>query len=683
MAIWTLGINDEAAESLEALRVTIRTISFSSQQEDEAVLVGYHAEAILNFQDWVEVFKDSVRVFCGVVTKITPNLQPNDESIEYRISGPWWFLEHLEYQSDIYSWKSTPAASGGPCPAGQVFHVNGSNGWGECFEVMHSTHVYLNINNEFPTGSTDVVRPTGWQMQEAVDWTEARFAGTPRITLDPLTSGVAGFNDIYIPSEEMRDITCSEVLKKMLRWSPDAVTWIDYTTTVPELHIDKRANLAVATIPIGAVEDSDNLVITPRDDIVPPKVVIKYEISHMIDSGVFTVLQTDAAPTLASSGVGSDEEFRAFRVTVDMIGSKSHTERAVMRTVAIPTASGATAATWWKTRIPSLRNHTMTDVTWGRSPTIEPDNGDIYELAEGSVQSWMGLRVQEITVSSTYNVSDSLNRATSQSQTVSARINVTNYNTANALMSFSRNQLDAWGEPVPTDLALRVYNGLKDVQYEGTISIVEDEVGLDLSIGKVLRITGADPAWGTMDALIQKVVLNPETGKTTVNFGFNVPLSPSDMMMLLRIQRYRNPTDWYSKYGEPSGWASSTVMNATPISDNTFGGGFDRRLVASTDVGHSDPVQCVILDPASGGTFGAATGGVPTIVMKNATGTGHLPPRLYMYGGTASGGTVDMKVADIEGKTVSFQWFHFLDADNSCVPMKCLMLMSTPEADVV
>ena len=103
----------------------------------------------------------------------------------------------------------------------------------------------------------------------------------------------------------------------MLRWHPDCVAWFDYTTTpYPTLHIRRRANLAAVALPVGVAPLSSVKGITPRNDLVPPSVVIHYEITGSSNGQSTFNLAIDAAPTTATGA-----EFGAVCCTIPLRGT--------------------------------------------------------------------------------------------------------------------------------------------------------------------------------------------------------------------------------------------------------------------------------------------------------------------------------------------------------------------------
>ncbi len=90
----------------------------------------------------------------------------------------------------------------------------------------------------------------------------------------------------------------------MLRWHPDGVTWFDYATTPPTLHLRQRANLAAAVFSVAG-QPHTGLDIAARPDLVPPVVVLKYQILNQndgIDQATSMWTNIPAPPANSSRG---------------------------------------------------------------------------------------------------------------------------------------------------------------------------------------------------------------------------------------------------------------------------------------------------------------------------------------------------------------------------------------------
>ncbi|HZQ46822.1 MAG TPA: hypothetical protein VFC07_07425 [Verrucomicrobiae bacterium] len=169
--------------------------------------------------------------FQGLVTQVPRNGSLDAESMAYKVSGPWWYLENLVF---LQAYQQILLGVGAP-PGNPVI---GSG---------VSSHLFMNLDSLAPVGPTLQVGKltTGQQILAALDWCLAPFLDantTPPFQIGRITPGVD------VPIDEVRDITCAEVIHKMLRWSPDAVAYFDYTTMPPTFNCLRRAEMAVVNL---------------------------------------------------------------------------------------------------------------------------------------------------------------------------------------------------------------------------------------------------------------------------------------------------------------------------------------------------------------------------------------------------------------------------------------------------
>jgi len=132
------------------------------------------------------------------------------------------------------------------------------------------------------------------------------------------------------------------------------------------------------------------------------------------------------------------------------------------------------------------------------------------------------------------------------------------------------------GDPVPVGIAQMVYESLKTLQYEGTHAFYDDSgeiVAGTVGMGNVLNISGGRSEWGTMNAQIQAVEYDFETGLTTVTVGPAKHLNAGDLTALFLINRFRytwnNPAIRTTGQGGSGGQVD--LGAGTPKQDTTHG----------------------------------------------------------------------------------------------------------------
>ena len=176
-------------------------------------------------------FSGGTSWFQGLVTQIPRAGAPDAESMMYRISGPWWYLDNLVFQQAYQNILLGFAVAGDPTTA--------------IYGPANSSHLFL---NQAPVAEALEKINTGQQIIEALNWALLPFVNagvTPPFQIGAVTP------DIDVPIDEVRDITCAEVIHKMLRWTPDAVTWFDYSTSPPTFNCKRRTELAAVNLDVS------------------------------------------------------------------------------------------------------------------------------------------------------------------------------------------------------------------------------------------------------------------------------------------------------------------------------------------------------------------------------------------------------------------------------------------------
>ena len=236
-----------------------------------------------------------------------------------------------------------------------------------------------------------------------------------------------------VPFDEVTDLPCAECIRKMLRWSPDAVAWLDYSTTPPTFNVTPRASCIATLIPfLGPVESID---IKALRDLLPPSVVIRNLQENKVDGTPAVAVIPDVWPPGATG-----TEFGALVQSVRLAGSNSTYQKQPVVSTPIPTDNSANAdsgdgdsggpaddptITWWRRKVAWLQQFSadrlaITNVYGIVDPGQLDPGGDgsplddditLYpnELISGSVASWMGCTVGATTWSAlvTYSYPDS------------------------------------------------------------------------------------------------------------------------------------------------------------------------------------------------------------------------------------------------------------------------------------
>lgn len=431
--------------------------------------------------------QDGEHWFRGRVTQTPVFGNVSGEAQQYTLSGSWWYLEQIIYQQN---WMEP---------------TNPDDEESTLKEVAKS-HLILgqDVNG--------LALTIGEQIHDVIDYVN-RAMGTSVIQL------AENFElAVNIPFDECKDLSCAEVIKRLLRWVPDVVTFFDYTQNVPVLHILRRAQLLPVTFNVSQLS-SYRLI--PRQDLLVPSVVLKFEKTHRNSGNSWKTVEVQKYPETATG-----QELQALVMTIELEGTQSSYVQQTMETSLIQMNS----ATWWKNHLPGLKDVQNLTIT-------EPSRGGSLpnEVLSGTVADWMRCRAESDIVRA--KISYETEEEVVSQRAVAVKINTTDARskTYRDLVSFTSE------ETVPQDLAQRVYEGVSVLQYEGQLVTEQPEVTGSF-LGKVINLIGGRSEWETMQAVIQSVEEILDTGKTTLTLGPAKHLGPDDLSELTKSNRWRFST---------------------------------------------------------------------------------------------------------------------------------------------
>lgn len=461
--------------------------------------------------------------FRGRVTSRRRSVSGNSAVCSVEVAGPWWYLEQLVYQQP---WATQGSAD------------------------TFRSHCLLNLTKEGQPWSTRE------QIHDALTW--ARDRAVARYGSAPFQWTKESLPEASIPSDEVRDTTTAEIVRRQFRWLPDCVTWFDYSTTPPTFWARRRSQLAGLNLAWGPQITAADFM--PREDLVVPSVALKFEQVNAIDGSPIAEVTQQIYPPGATG-----DEFGALVATIDLAGGTAVHVSGYVRSEPLP---GNTAGwtEWLKTKEPWL-NDTRVQIrsldSISRAPT-DPEDGTSTlprELLEGGVTDWMTGDVQQETVKirATLRILDDAGAVLDdQSRTFTINIQTTNIATG----TYSALQEFVAGEPVPVGLAQTVYEGLSTAEYQGSIVLTDPEFAVAVSPGMRLSVTGADRAWETMGASVQEVAEDLVSKSVRISVGPPSHLGPRDLVDLLRVNRFR------LVISRPNGRSSGTSGGSVSLPKN-------------------------------------------------------------------------------------------------------------------
>jgi hypothetical protein len=544
-AKWSFEQLKRTAKSAEIGRVTF--VDKTAKVDDDPKLA-YKAP--------VTIQQDGAPWFSGIVTK-TPRMAGRSEAISYEISDPWWYFANTVFQQ---MWGTTTLAGG-------------------AYESITSARSRV-INSQSLDG---VKMDLGMVMREVIYYVLYAVAGEPFPTVvDPTThiaappsAGGLPFTvgtlspTMIIPYAEVTDKTCGELIKLCLRWIPDAVQWFDFSTVPPTLNICQRPALTAKTISLfgGTVLNPNRFNPTPRNDLLVPAVIAKYEQVVSIDGDSKDYITVDKFPLDAA-----DNAVGALVATIDIQGGSSTYQHQDIVVQNLPvSATGTATLPWLKAHIPWLFGtvskpslYDIAGITCDTFYGFDIDSQDPFamgeaptgfvvanmnkELLSGGITKWLEDDQQifgcfiVLSFRLRYTGSDATTLALFQNDAANpnTRIEYVKVTGTNAdTMTYKQLTSAQQPEPVPEGLAEQLYNALSVLHWDGDIMFKAQECAGPLPIGCVFNTSDGRAEWGTMNAQVLSVEEDIDKGVTTVHFGHPMALGLQERTELLRAARGR------------------------------------------------------------------------------------------------------------------------------------------------
>jgi len=567
MSVWTI-LHGEDEETFADLGLASLTRTRVNQDADVVSFVAdgeaFDGTVLFPYGDTVTIKQDGVVWFVGTITQVPRFGSPREESITYRVSGPWHDLDRLTFQQ---TWKMWDAIE-------------------EELTDQYKTRVILGQNSD-----GDRIH-AGAVVTEILAFAAANGISLAAGTITP---------DIEFPWDEATDIMCGEALRKVLKWVPDGVTWFDYATTPPTLHCKRRSEMTAVDFNIVQCEPNHELSITARNDLQVPAVVIKYEQTHTVDGMAYESVSTDAWPA-ESTGL----EPGALNMTVQLAGIRVTRQSQDIEVVAMP--GNLNDEDWWKTKVEWLNDDRITAITIHDAERVghagDPGPGDEYyanELTKGTIHDWMTEDVEEdlIEVMIDYTIAEQDEAGNIVEKVENKRVTYNFVATDLDSGTYSRTAGVETGEAVPSGVAQKIYDAANALHYDGSFIIEEEEVSGNVFPGRTINLTDSDQeAWATMNAPVQEVIEEVDSGRTTIGFGPPEHLGPVDLIELMRGNRgRRTSTLWKARTTGNSADAGSSVAadGYSPASNISNGPGEPIKQNYRTETG--DYTQAIKDDP--------------------------------------------------------------------------------------
>lgn len=498
----------------------------------------HDADGLFDFGSRVSlIHPNGTRWFEGVVTTLPRYTSGPAEGQSYEVSGPMYQLEQ------------------------NVFKLL----WPGVAGTTYTSHVILNY------AGTGLLRTTRAMIALILDYALSVYPSNAQPFKYALTDILPG-TAVYPPIDEVRDILCSEALRRCMRWHPRSVLWFDYTTSPPSLHISAQSGLTSVLIPGGdnlPASKVTDLQLSPRYDIQRPSVAITYEVKSTINGQDLMTFPRDIAPAGAT---GLEEGCR--NLSLDLKGVTRNFVSAYVETTPIDIND----IEWWKGHIPLLKNSTvmknlsikaLSPVRMGSKelgveiPSLELP----YEVtSKGQFPGWLkrtGILVQRERVRAilTYDVFANDGTTILHHGELLQSVSIT---ATDALTDTYTSLEDAESaDPQPIGLAQFLYDEIKNLQWDVSFVFTEAECLGVLTPGKVVNISGSRAEFSTMNAIVQSVEEDLKQGISTVKCGPMPGHEPADILELIRVTRPR------VRYTAPKTFDDGDVSEGIELGEET------------------------------------------------------------------------------------------------------------------
>jgi hypothetical protein len=286
--VWSLSTNGSPAYTLVSLGIEDSTVVKNSLQVSQwsfriPKFDGFPGP-LFEYDDKLVLYLNGVAKFRGRVAQRSTSVTAGREFHHYRVNDAWADLACIPYQQ--------PRTM-------ENFSFTGTT-------LVTTTRVIL---------GKDVFgnRASIQQQLSAI----ASYAATN--SADVLPVELAGANQ-FVPFREELDIMCSEAMRRMLALSPDAASWIDYSTSPAGLYIRQRATMETVSLDVNDANRLITVELTDRKDLVPLGVVLNYEgsVTNPADGVSYPTNTQDTAgatsgrrvliATIALNGLGTTQE---------------------------------------------------------------------------------------------------------------------------------------------------------------------------------------------------------------------------------------------------------------------------------------------------------------------------------------------------------------------------------------
>ena len=278
-------------------------------------------------------------VFTGYQTTQAGDVDGRSQGVTMVFKDALWLLQNTTFQQ---LWKQNTATGGGGSPTVTSVPVS------RCV-------LFMDINSWVP----NTYQSVQWQIHEIIS-----YAASCGIAI---AAGTIDYSGWFLNYYHCRAVSCWDALLKCLEPIPDAKVWVDGSTATPTLQVRTRANIAALASPAGTGPGPITLPyrgqdaagrrhvnlknFTPRYDLIPPQVVLQYQINNTVNGKAAPTFTSDVYPA-SVGGITNGQMPFAMVCPIDLTGSANTTEQGTLdcEALACVGVSHAAARAWWASK---------------------------------------------------------------------------------------------------------------------------------------------------------------------------------------------------------------------------------------------------------------------------------------------------------------------------------------------
>jgi hypothetical protein len=526
---WTVSING-VTRSPEEWNIEKISGNFASMGAETMTLV-VSAERIgassFPYRAQVTLAYKNVPFFQGRVDTVSPHADDSSEGYQVSVIGPWADLEKLVYQQE----------------------------WAIGSGSVKLPRVVIGMDE------AGTLLPIGQVIRKVVG-----YAAETGIDIAP--GAIENGTTLWTTQKE--NVMCSDVIREEARWMPDCVVWINHATVPPQLNVTKRANMTPATVDLNRGDMVGNFRILRRDDLKPDGVRIVYETAANIDGETYRDIHIDkAGPEEFGIGVLS--------AAVNLAGIDMQFQKQRVRTRKLPTTAeefakwfakkiGNETGVWeaGQVKISAFKRELIPEEKDEDDDNKEPKEINKFagrvkpkrvedlprELVDGSIEDWMRRKVGQVRLTCIVTAQAGADPKVKEifSGADGGMIEFSETVTATNAVSKIYKGISQWtpAEKAPRGVAEMIFNGLQAPQFEGSYTLVDEEIAAVPWHASAVNFYGADPQYETAKAAVHSWSWDIESGVCDIAFGPNPRLGVMDVLEMQRMIRNR-PVRWFSK----------------------------------------------------------------------------------------------------------------------------------------